>query len=103
MVDRSALRRLVLPRVADQLLDNRRHGSGESYAKAHDLATPGELLEKLTWGGKVVGLRVALAAAVPSVVKQLISHAWKNKAPKGTSVNHPPRANVRRNSFSRRR
>jgi hypothetical protein len=47
------------------------------------LAIHPEFLEKLTWGGKVVGLRVALAAAVPSVVKQLISHAWKNKAPKG--------------------
>jgi hypothetical protein len=47
------------------------------------LAIHPEFLEKLTWGGKVVGLRVALAAAVPSVVKQLIGHAWKNKAPKG--------------------
>src|SRR6058998_171131 len=47
-----ALRCLVLPRVADQLLYDRRHGRGESYAKAHDLATLGECLEKLWLDGQ---------------------------------------------------
>jgi hypothetical protein len=37
---------------------------------------------KLTWGKKVIGLRVALADAEPAVVKQLVSFAWQNKAPK---------------------
>ena len=39
-------------------------------------------VERLTWGAKVVGLRVTLAAAKPAVVKQLISQAWFAKAPK---------------------
>jgi hypothetical protein len=37
---------------------------------------------ELTWGKKVVGLRVALADADAAVVKQLVSFAWQNKAPK---------------------
>jgi hypothetical protein len=37
---------------------------------------------KLLWGGKVVGLRVALAAASPAVVKQWVRQAWEAKAPK---------------------
>jgi hypothetical protein len=41
-----------------------------------------EYMEKLLWGGKVVGLRVALATARLAVVKPLISQAWSNKAPK---------------------
>ena len=39
-------------------------------------------VEKL-WGGKVVGLRVALAHAKPMLVKSLIRKAWACKAPKG--------------------
>lgn len=42
-------------------------------------------VEKLLWGGKVVGLRVALAAAdakAAKVVKALVLNAWRNKAPK---------------------
>jgi len=46
------------------------------------LAVHSAFLEKLTWGSKVVGLRVALAKAPPAVVKQLIGQAWNNKAPK---------------------
>ena len=41
-----------------------------------------EFLEKLTWGGKVVGLRVHLPRATPAVVKHLVNQAWANKAPK---------------------
>ena len=35
---------------------------------------------KLLWGGKVVGLRVVLAAAVPSAVKSLVRQAYAAKA-----------------------
>jgi hypothetical protein len=40
-------------------------------------------VEKLLWGGKVVGVRVALARAKPEVVKGLVKQAWRRKAPKG--------------------
>ena len=36
--------------------------------------------EKLLWGGNVVGLRVVLAAAVPSAVKALVRKAYEAKA-----------------------
>lgn len=39
-------------------------------------------VEKLLWGGKVVGLRVAVATAPPAVVKQWLRAAWAAKAPK---------------------
>ena len=39
-------------------------------------------VEELKWGKKVVGLRVSMADATPVVVKQLISQAWHDKAPK---------------------
>lgn len=41
-----------------------------------------EYLEKLFWGGKVVGLRVVLAMAQLAMVKRLVSQAWSHKAPK---------------------
>ncbi len=37
--------------------------------------------EKLLWGGKVVGLRLALAGAPAVVAKQLVRQAWQHKAP----------------------
>lgn len=46
------------------------------------LAVHEAFLEKLFWGAKVIGLRIALAKATPAVVKQLVSQAWENKAPK---------------------
>ena len=46
------------------------------------LAMHPAFVEKLLWGGKVVGVRIALAAASPSVVKHLVQRAWANKAPK---------------------
>ena len=46
------------------------------------LAMYPEFLEKLTWGGKVVGLRVHLAAAAPAVVRRLVRQSWEAKAPK---------------------
>jgi len=46
------------------------------------LALHSAFAEKLTWGSKVVGLRIALAKAAPAVVGRLIGQAWENKAPK---------------------
>lgn len=50
------------------------------------LATYPEFVEKLLWGGKVVGVRVTLASADPAVVKQLVERAWAGKAPKALLV-----------------
>jgi hypothetical protein len=41
------------------------------------LALYSEFIEKLLWGGKVVGLRVSLKAAKSSVVKSLVTAAYK--------------------------
>jgi hypothetical protein len=41
-----------------------------------------DFLEKLLWGGNVVGLRVKLAHAIPTVVEKLLRAAWAAKAPK---------------------
>jgi len=46
------------------------------------LAMCPEFVEKLIWGKRVVGVRIALARALPSVVKQLVLRAWEAKAPK---------------------
>jgi hypothetical protein len=46
------------------------------------LALEPGFLEKLLWGKKVVGLRVALAGAKPPMVNSLIRKAWACKAPK---------------------
>ena len=39
-------------------------------------------IEKLPWGGKIVGLRITLAQAEPAVVETLLRQAWATKAPK---------------------
>ena len=44
------------------------------------LAMYPEWAEKLLWGGKVVGLRVTLEAAVPAAVKSLVLKAYEAKA-----------------------
>ena len=46
------------------------------------MALDPKFLENLNWGGKVVGLRVALAKAKPKVVTKLLAQAWSRKAPK---------------------
>jgi hypothetical protein len=46
------------------------------------LATEPAFLEKLLWGGRVVGLRVTLAHAKPKTVATLLTQAWTRKAPK---------------------
>ena len=43
------------------------------------LAMYPEFVEKLLWGGKVRGLRIALAHAIPKVVQDLIRSAWEGK------------------------
>jgi len=50
------------------------------------LALDPSFLEKLLWGGKVVGLRAELARARPAVVKDLVRRAWLIKAPKSLAV-----------------
>jgi hypothetical protein len=41
-----------------------------------------EFVEKLHWGKRVVGVRIALARAKPAVVTRLLAQAWARKAPK---------------------
>ena len=60
------------------------------------LAIHAQFVEKLTWGAKAVGLRISLEAAVPAAVKQLITRAWENKAPKQLQM-EPGKAAGRRN------
>ena len=46
------------------------------------LAMHPEFVEKLLWGGKVVGVRVTLSQADPAAVTQLVHQAWAHKAPR---------------------
>jgi hypothetical protein len=46
------------------------------------MALEPEPLEILTWGKRVVGLRVILRKAKPSLVKKLLEQSWSRKAPK---------------------
>ena len=39
-------------------------------------------IEKLWWGKRVAGLRIALKEAKPATVQTLLSQAWSGKAPK---------------------
>ena len=52
------------------------------------LALHGAFVEKLTWGGKVVGLRVVLANAKVDPVRTLLRRAWEGKAPKTLVAKH---------------
>ena len=46
------------------------------------VASEPHVFEKLWWGKKVVGVRVALPKARPAVVSDLLRAAWSRKAPK---------------------
>ena len=46
------------------------------------LAMHPEFVEKLLWGGKVVGLRVTLKSSNPTVVKALVSRAYATRVGK---------------------
>ena len=48
------------------------------------LAAHPEFIEPLLWGGKVRGLRVALASAKRDVVENLVRAAWEEKSRKGS-------------------
>ena len=54
---------------------------GEEWREPALALHPG-FIEKLPWGNKVVGLRIALAKAEPAAVEALLRHAWAAKAPK---------------------
>jgi YjbR len=47
------------------------------------LAMYPEFIEKLLWGGKVVGIRIALEKANAAAVKLLVRQAYEHKAPAG--------------------
>jgi hypothetical protein len=49
------------------------------------LALYPEFIDKLLWGGKVVGLRVTLESARPTVVKLLVSKAYQTRVQKDAS------------------
>jgi hypothetical protein len=46
------------------------------------IAMHGDYVSKLLWGGKVVGLRIELPQAEPDVVKELVTLAWQERAPR---------------------
>ena len=50
------------------------------------LALEPGFIDKLLWGGKVVGLRVTLAEANPAIVQYLLRQAWQHKAPKSLTT-----------------
>ena len=50
--------------------------------RALALAAHPKFVERLLWGGKVVGLRITLARATASVVKALVRQAYDHKSAK---------------------
>ncbi|TKR33848.1 MmcQ/YjbR family DNA-binding protein [Luteimonas gilva] len=54
---------------------------GEEQRERALALAPGST-EKLFWGKRVVGLRIALKDAKPAFVQGLLSQAWREKAPK---------------------
>jgi hypothetical protein len=50
------------------------------------LALDPEPLAILTWGKRVVGLRVTLSKAKSPLVRQLLQQSWSRKAPKKATV-----------------
>jgi hypothetical protein len=40
-----------------------------------------QFVEKLWWGGKVVGIKVSLEGAKPAVARQLVKRAWTHRSP----------------------
>jgi hypothetical protein len=51
-------------------------------AREQALVLHDAFVDKLSWGGKVVGVRVALAGADAKVVRALLARAWEAKAPR---------------------
>ncbi len=52
------------------------------------LALEPDGVEILTWGKRVVGLRVDLAKATPALVTRLLEQAWSRKAPRRLLAAH---------------
>jgi hypothetical protein len=50
--------------------------------RSQALALYPAFIEKLPWGAKIVGLRIHLSAAESAVVADLLTLAWRAKAPK---------------------
>jgi len=48
-----------------------------------------DAMEALTWGKRVVGVRVTLATAKPALVRQLLEQAWIRRAPKRLLASSP--------------
>jgi hypothetical protein len=48
-----------------------------------------QFVGKLWWGGKVVGVKVSLAGAKPTVVKQLVRLAWTHMSPTALQSEYP--------------
>lgn len=53
------------------------------------LAMYPEFIEKLMWGSKALGLRVALDRAEPSVVKALVTRAYETRVTKDAGPKRP--------------
>lgn len=51
-------------------------------AREPALAMHPDCMTKLLWGGKVVGLRIALTQAPGAAVEDLVRAAWRAKAPR---------------------
>jgi hypothetical protein len=48
-----------------------------------------DAVEKLWWGEKVMGVRVALSLVSAKALKELLCKAWQRKAPKQLLREHP--------------
>jgi hypothetical protein len=57
------------------------------------LAVHPDFIEKLLWGGKVVGLRISLEAAKPMMVKSLVSRAYETRLEKDAGPKSPRQKN----------
>ena len=76
-------------RVADKLLAHLQHGDthaivcvGRAEAEAAAAAEP-EVFEEVWRSGRIfVGLRVDLAEVTEDRMRELVEHAWRNRAPK---------------------
>ena len=58
------------------------HVFTDEATREQALALYPEFAQKLLWGGKVVGLRIELAAADVGAVEALVRQAWQHKGAK---------------------
>jgi hypothetical protein len=54
------------------------------------LALYPQFVQKLSWGDRVMGLTVAMPAARPAAVRDLVRRAWESKAPRALVRAHDP-------------